>query len=265
MGLSSASAAEKINTDPKQPLPWPDTKATAWSAESGALRVHNIFGSNMVLRRDKPVTIWGWAETGRKVSVQFGQAKAEATAGGEAGRWEMTFPARQADATGQKLIVTSGTKMIEMDNILIGDVWVMNGQSNMAFELAKAYESDMEIATANLPLLRRVGIAPNESETLQVDIPASNIESWTVCSPKTAGGFSAIGYAFASRLQQALQIPIGIIDNARGGASRWASAPSAVRLPNRPPTTGTCSIAAAATSAWPKKPPSGPATRAWPT
>jgi len=193
--------------------------ATTWSAESGALRVHNIFASNMVVQRDKPITIWGWAETGRKVSIQFGEAKAEATAGGEAGRWEVTFPARQANAAGQKLTVTSGDKTIEMDNILIGDVWVMNGQSNMAFGLAKTYEADMETATGHLPLLRRVGIAPNESETLQVDIPADKIEGWTVSSPKTAGGFSAIGYTFGSRLQQALQIPIGIIDNARGGAS----------------------------------------------
>jgi sialate O-acetylesterase len=132
---------------------------------------------------------------------------------------EMQGVSWKALAAGQKLTVTSGDKTIEMDNILIGDVWVMNGQSNMAFPLAKTYESDMETATANLPLLRRVGIAPNESETLQVDIPADKIEGWTVSSPQTAGGFSAIGYTFGSRLQRALQIPIGIIVNARGGAN----------------------------------------------
>jgi hypothetical protein len=103
MGLSSASAAEKINTDPKPPLPWPDTKATAWSAESGALRVHNIFGSNMAVQRDKPITIWGWAETGQIVSVQFGNQRAETTAEAGKGRWEVTFPAQPADATGRKL------------------------------------------------------------------------------------------------------------------------------------------------------------------
>jgi sialate O-acetylesterase len=188
-------------------------------AVAGTLKTHNIFSSNMVIQRDKPIVVWGWAEPGQKVSVQFGQAKAEATAGGEAGRWEVTFPARPADATGQKLTVTSGAKKIDMDNILIGDVWVMNGQSNMALGLSKVLESDLEAATANLPLLREVRIDPNESETLQVDIPTEKIKGWNVCSPQTAGGFSAIGYAFASRLQQALQIPIGIIDNARGGAS----------------------------------------------
>jgi len=193
--------------------------AATWSAESGALRVHNIFGSNMVIQRDKPITIWGWAETGRKVSVQFGQAKAEATAGGEAGRWEVTFPARQADATGQKLTVTSGDKTIEMDNILIGDVWVMNGQSNMAFGLGKVDDGDLEIAQADLPLLRQIRISPNESYTLQTDLPDKAVSGWHVCTPQTAGEISAIGYAFASRVQRALGIPIGIIDNARGGAA----------------------------------------------
>jgi len=106
-----------------------------------------------------------------------------------------------------------------MENILIGDLWVMNGQSNMAFGLGKTYRADMETATAHLPLLRRVGIAPNESYTLQKDLPADRIDPWTVSTPETAGGFSSIGYTFGSRLQRALQIPIGIIDNARGGAS----------------------------------------------
>jgi len=191
----------------------------AVDATAGTLKTHGIFSSNMVIQRDKPITIWGWAAPGRKVSVQFGEAKAEATAAGEAGRWEATFPARQAGATGQKMTVTSGDDRVEMDNILIGDVWVMNGQSNMAFGLGKTYRADMERATAHLPLLRRVGISPNEAATLQTQLPDDRVTDWAVCTPETAGGFSSIGYTFGSRLQRALQIPIGIIDNARGGAS----------------------------------------------
>ncbi|NQU23529.1 MAG: hypothetical protein HQ567_19790, partial [Candidatus Nealsonbacteria bacterium] len=191
----------------------------AGDAAAGTLKTHGIFSSNMVIQRDKPIAIWGWAEPGQKVSVQFGQAKDEATAGGEAGRWEVTFPARQANATGQKLTVTSGDETIEMENILIGDVWVMNGQSNMAFGLGATYRADMETATAHLPLLREIRISPNESYTLEKDLPADRVDGWTVCTPETAGQFSSIGYTFASRLQRALQIPVGIIDNARGGAS----------------------------------------------
>jgi len=183
------------------------------------LKTHAIFSSNMVIQRDKPMVIWGWAEPGSKVSVQFGEEKAEASAGGEKGRWEVSFPAQQADATGRKLVVTSGEETIEMDNIVLGDVWVMNGQSNMACGLRGTDRADVQTATAHLPLLREIRISPNESYELAEDIPADRIEGWSVCTPETAGGFSAIGYTFASHLQRALQIPIGIIDNARGGAS----------------------------------------------
>ena len=188
-------------------------------AAGGTLKVHGIFSSNMVIQRDKPIRIWGWAGHGVKVSVQLGPQKAEATGRGKAGRWEVTFAAREADANSQKLTVTSGEKTVEMDNIVIGDVWVMNGQSNMAFGLGKTYRSDLEAATANLPLLREIRIMTNEQYTLQEDLPAEKVSGWNVSTPKTAGAFSAIGHAFASRLQRALQIPVGIIDNARGGAS----------------------------------------------
>ncbi|HYW78476.1 MAG TPA: hypothetical protein VE890_02830, partial [Thermoguttaceae bacterium] len=186
-------------------------------AVAGALKTHGIFSSNMVIQRDKPIAIWGWAEPECKVSVQFGQEKAETTAGGESGRWEVIFPARQADAAGQKLIVVSGDETIAMENILVGDVWVMNGQSNMAFGLSGTLKRDMEGVQAHLPLLRHFRIAPNESSSLEKDLPDEVVEGWTVCTPETAGGISAIGFAFASRVQRALQIPIGVIDNARGG------------------------------------------------
>jgi sialate O-acetylesterase len=207
----------------RQRSPWLITclllAAAATLQAAQPLKVHGIFTSNMVLQRDKPIRIWGWAKSGRKVSVQFGQDQADATAEGKAGRWEVTFPAQQADAADRKLTVTCGEEKVEMDNVLLGDVWVMNGQSNMAFGLGKTSQADLESATAHLPLLRRIGISPNESETLQTDIPSERISGWTVCTPETAGGFSSIGYSFASRLHRALQIPIGIIDNARGGAS----------------------------------------------
>jgi sialate O-acetylesterase len=184
-----------------------------------ALKVHSIFSSNMVLQRNKPIVVWGWCESGSQVSVQFGDEQAEATADGQSGRWEVTFQAKEADAAPRKLTIASGDEKIEMDNILIGDVWVMNGQSNMAFGLGKTYGTDLETASAHLPLLREVRISPNEHYELQEDLPADKISGWVVSVPETAGEFSAIGYNFASRLQRALQIPIGIIDNARGGAS----------------------------------------------
>jgi len=193
--------------------------ASTWSAESKPLRVHRIFSSNMVLQRDKPIQIWGWVQPGQKVTVQFSEAKAEVTAAGETGRWEVTFPARPADGTAQKLTITSGDQTITMDNIVIGDIWVMNGQSNMALALGKVNDADLEMAQANLPLLRHFRIEANESYELQTDLPSEKVIGWTVCDPQAAGAISAIGYAFASRVQRALGIPIGVLDNARGGAS----------------------------------------------
>lgn len=184
------------------------------------LKVHAIFSSNMVIQRDKPAVVWGWAKAGSKVKVTLGKNQAQSDTDA-AGRWEVTFPPMEASAVPRKLVVSSGEKTIELTNIVIGDVWVMNGQSNMAFGLGKVLHADMEAPQANLPLLRFFSIAPNEQRELQKDISADKItgEGWLVSSSETARDFSAIGYFFGSRLQRALGIPVGIIKNARGGAS----------------------------------------------
>lgn len=195
--------------------------ATSAVADAGPLKLHAIFASNMVIQRDKPITIWGWAEPGAKVSVHVGDDKAEATAGDGKGRWEVTFPARATSVEPQTLVVTAGDEKVEMTNIVVGDVWVMAGQSNMAFGLSHVQEADIESAQANLPLLRFFSIDPNEQSELHDDIPAEKIptQGWAVSTPETALEFSAIGYVFGARLQRSLGIPIGVIKNARGGAS----------------------------------------------
>jgi len=190
-------------------------------AEARPLKLHAIFTSHMVLQRDKPIRIWGWADAGDKVSVKFGDQQAEAVAQGDAGRWEVTFPARQACATPLALVVAAGDEKVAMEDILIGDVWVANGQSNMAFPMGKTMEADFELPQANPPLPRHFRTQTNEQATLQTDIrPEAVINGgWEVSTPETAGGFSAIGYYFGSRVQRGLGIPIGVISNARGGAS----------------------------------------------
>lgn len=189
--------------------------------QAAPLKLHTIFSSHMVLQRDQPITIWGWADAGDKVSVQFADQTAEATAAGEAGRWEVKFPAREASAQPLTLLATSGDEKVAMENIVIGDVWVANGQSNMAFPLGNTTTADLELLKSNQPMLRHFRIAPNEQSTMHTDIPVEKVTGggWEVSTPETARGFSAIGYHFGANLQQALQIPIGIISNARGGAS----------------------------------------------
>lgn len=204
------------------------TICMAGDVPAGALKVHSIFASNMVIQRDKPIKVWGWAKPGQTVSVQLAGERADAKAGEGKGRWEVTFPARPASMEPQTLAVVAGEAKVAMTNVVVGDVWVMTGQSNMSFPLDKVLESDIEAAQANVPLLRFFSIDPNEQAEPQDDIPAEKIstQGWAVSTPETARDCSAIGYIFGARLQRSLEIPIGVIKSSRGGASIEAIVPS---------------------------------------
>ena len=191
-----------------------------------ALKTHGIFRSNMVMQRDKPITIWGWAPVGTEVEVLFGKRSAKGKAAEGKGKWQVTFESQSANSEGQELVVKAGKEVIRMENILIGDLWVMNGQSNMAFALKAVYQNAFESAQAHLPLMRHVRInSYAESEHVETDLEEKDLngndpdKNWKVVMPEVALDMGAIGYVFGSRLQRALQIPIGIIDNSRGGAS----------------------------------------------
>ncbi len=192
------------------------------------LKLHAIFTDHMVLQRDKPIVIWGWADAGDKVSVTFGEESAEATAGGDAGRWEVTFPAREASAEPVTLTAQRGDETIQLRDILLGDVWVLYGQSNMAWPLSRTTGSDIARIQADMPRLRHFRIQTNEQTSLQTDIrPDAVINGgWEVSTPETAGGFSGIGYHFGANLQRSLGIPIGLISTARGGASIESMVPA---------------------------------------
>ncbi|MGB0768937.1 MAG: sialate O-acetylesterase, partial [Phycisphaeraceae bacterium] len=184
------------------------------------LKVHGIFASNMVIQRDKPIKVWGWAEPTTQVDVQLGDQKDLSVAHRASGAWQVSFNPRTASNDPIKLTVRAGDETIEYTNIVIGDVWVMNGQSNMAWDLAKTNERDIEAIQADLPNLRLLTIQNNEQQELQKDLPDDKLgEKWQVCTRETANGISAIGYAFGSRIHRATGVPIGIIDNSRGGAS----------------------------------------------
>jgi sialate O-acetylesterase len=196
-------------------------------APAGKLRLHAIFDSDMVLQRGKPITIWGWAAPNAAVSVQLGKDKADTKAAADNGRWEVTFPAREASAEPQTLTVTAGGEKVEMGNVVVGDVWVMYGQSNMAFPLGKIQNRDTESAQANLPNLRLFSIATNEQADPQEDIRREAIDTggWVTSTTEAALEFSAIGFVFGKQIQLSLGIPIGVIKNSRGGASMEALVP----------------------------------------
>ena len=210
------------------------TLLTAWFLAVGAtmpfaqclygtelLKAHGVFSSNMILQRGKPIKVWGWGQASRRVVVRLGEVQIETDTNEKDGAWEVVFEAREASNVPVRLTIVSGGETIEMDNILFGDVWVMNGQSNMAWGLKGTLNADLESAQSHLPLLRQLRIGPNEHYGEQRDIPTSAMPNggWVEADPESALEFSAIGYVFGSRLQRALRIPVGIIDNARGGAS----------------------------------------------
>jgi len=187
----------------------------------------NLFQSNMVVQRDRPIPVWGWADPGEKVTVSFAGNSASATADKNRA-WRVELPALPANSTPQSMTITGKSKTITLENILVGDVWLLGGQSNMEMEISDVENGGLEVASANYPNLRLLtipqGELPDETPGFARLYEYSNYfkrhfrkGDWDVCSPKTVTDFSAIGYIFARRLQKAADIPIGVIDMSRGG------------------------------------------------
>lgn len=177
------------------------------------VELSKIFGSNMVLQRDMDIPVWGWAQPGEKVTVKIGEHSATATAGNDK-RWDVKLPAHKAG--GPHSVTVSGKNSITLKNVLIGEVWVCSGQSNMQWPVDAADDPDLEKLTAKLPNLRLITVPQVGTQEPQSDFGG---EGWLECSPETVGQFSAVGYFFGRQLHQTLDIPIGLIDNSWGGSA----------------------------------------------
>ncbi|MEM9347160.1 MAG: hypothetical protein AAGB26_11145 [Planctomycetota bacterium] len=194
------------------------------------LCVSNTFQSNMVLQRDKPITVWGWAEPGEELTVSFAGNSTKAKANNQR-YWQAELPAMEANADPQVMTIKGKSDTLTLDNILVGDVWVLGGQSNMEFELAKVENGHLEIVSANFPEMRILSIPVGESPTEDLrSFPSiyqwsdwSNRHfkkgSWDVLTPDIAKDLSAIGYVFARRIHMTTRVPIGVIDTSRGGTT----------------------------------------------
>ena len=175
--------------------------------------VSPIFGDDMVLQRGKPNRIWGWSKPGDTVRVEIGENAATATAGAD-GRWQAQIlpPAPGGPYT----VKISGPQTVELHGVLVGDVWICGGQSNMQFGLGQARNGAEEVKDANYPQIRFYVVAQRVSYS-PVDVPRG---SWKVVSPATVGGFggiSAVAYFFARRVQESVHVPIGLVQEAVGG------------------------------------------------
>ena len=175
-----------------------------------AVQLPNVLSSNMVIQRDQPIRIWGWANPGEEVTVQLGDHSAKIKAGVDR-RWAVTLPAHPAGDPAS--IEVSASNKITLENILFGDVWVCSGQSNMQWPVTASNNPQEEIKNGDHPNIRLYYVPRRPSFRPLDDIDAK----WQVCSPETVGGFSAVAYFFGRKLQQELDIPIGLINTSWGG------------------------------------------------
>jgi len=202
------------------------------------LCVSNVFQTNMVLQRNKPVTIWGWADSGETVTVSFAGQTAETAAKADRS-WKVTLEAMAANSTPQVMTIEGEDKTLTLENILVGDVWVLGGQSNMEFEIAKVDDGALEIVSANFPQIRLLSMPRGKGfDSVRSFERLYEWSSWfgrhfrkgdwDVCSPETVKEFTAIGYIFGRRVHMATRVPIGLIDTSIGGTTVETWTPEAV-------------------------------------
>ncbi|QDU93916.1 sialate O-acetylesterase [Lignipirellula cremea] len=170
-----------------------------------------LFGDNMVLQREKPVVVWGWDEPGSEVAVTLGEASAKATAGKD-GKWTVSLP--EMKAGGPHSMTIAGSSTATLKNILVGEVWLCSGQSNMEWTVARSANAQEEIAAAKYPQIRHIKFAHTPAAEPQNDAPNGG---WQETTPETVPGFTAVGYYFGRKLHEELDVPIGLIGSNWGG------------------------------------------------
>ncbi|MBP6603525.1 MAG: 9-O-acetylesterase, partial [Verrucomicrobiales bacterium] len=184
---------------------------------SAGLKLPAMIGHHMVLQRDIENPIWGWADPGADVKVvmegQTLQAKAD-----EKGKWVVKLAPMKGSHYAMRMTIQSGGEQIVLSNIVVGEVWVCSGQSNMQFAVDQAYDADLEVATANYPNIRLITVPQTGTQEVQDDFKGQ----WDMCTPETVGQFSAVGYYFGRQLHETLGVPIGLIDNSWGGSAAEA-------------------------------------------
>jgi sialate O-acetylesterase len=189
-----------------------------------------IFGSHMVLQRGKPDAFWGWSTPGDTVRVSIGNDSATATAAPD-GRWQVNLT--PPPPGGPYTVDIVGAQSAQLQDVLVGDVWLCGGQSNMELGLSQVKDGPKEVADAKYPQVRLFMVSSYVSYA-----PAATPQgTWKVCSPKTVaeggpGGFSAVAYFFGSDLNDKLHVPIGLIEDCIGGTSAetWTSRPTLTSL-----------------------------------
>jgi hypothetical protein len=196
-------------------------------ADTGKPLLHPLFTDHMVLQRDVATSIWGWTQPGKEVTVTLAGKTATGVADAQ-GKWLVRLDALPAG--GPHTMTVTGPRTVEVRDVLLGDVWLCSGQSNMQMSAGGAMNAKAEIAAARHPRIRFfsvpwAGLRPGGPQVMHTDPQETVAARWEVCSPETMGGFSAVGYFFARELQETADVPIGLIRAAVGGSAitSWCS------------------------------------------
>ena len=199
--------------------------AAAWAilaamaiAARADVRLPAVIGDHMVLQQGMKIPIWGWAEPGEKVTVKVGGRSGGATAGND-GCWRVNLEPLKAG--GPLKMTVAGKNTLTIDDILVGEVWVASGQSNMEMNVGSSANAAQEIAAAEYPKIRLFTAAKVTAFTPQTDVKGA----WSLCTPQKVGGFSAVAYLFGRDLLKNLDVPIGLIHTSWGGTvcEAWMS------------------------------------------
>jgi sialate O-acetylesterase len=192
---------------------------SAAAAENSSLPfLSPMFGDNMVLQRGKPNNIWGWSKPGDKIRVEIADRSAETVTGPD-GRWQVRI--EPPPPGGPYTLRISGPQTVELHEVLVGDVWLCGGQSNMQLGLSQARNGADEIKSANHPEIRLYVVQQRAAYSPSA-VPRGN---WRICSPQTVGNFSAVAYFFGRKVHEEIHVPIGLIQDCIGGtpAETWTS------------------------------------------
>ncbi len=188
------------------------------------LRLPNLFGSHMVLQRQKPIPVWGWAASNEKITVSLsgpGKSQSRTVKAGKDGKWLLRLDPLEAGGPFQ--VKVKGKKdQLTLEDVWIGEVWICSGQSNMEWPVRASDQAEKEMAAGDYPMIRHIKVARQVSLKPEEDIPAAQ---WQVATPATVGDFTAVGYFFARDLFRTLNVPVGLINSSWGGTQveSWIS------------------------------------------
>ena len=227
---------------------FPFPLAALWVAgtlsATAAVRLPNVFSDHMVLQRDQPIKVWGWAAPGEQVRVTLAGKSAAATATAD-GDWRLTLPPMKAG--GPFELIAKGANTVTVTDVLVGEVWLCSGQSNMEFELKYALNAEREIKEATYPKMRLLWVPRTAA-----GLPLNDINArWFVCDPAnpTLASFSAVAYFFGRDITRALDVPVGMIAASQGATQieSWTAPEGLAEVPSQ--QAALAGVTAAATAA----------------